>query len=134
VAANTVIGAAGRVAAPGEWRTNRTLGGTRHKVRLSAVACNLGVAAAQAIGADLVGIDLLPTVDGYSVIELNGAVDFDTFYSLPGQDVFADAARALGLLPAGSPSKERFTVPGATVAAKPAFDARERLPAVTERS
>jgi hypothetical protein len=31
------------------------------------------------------------------VIELNGAVDFDERYSLPGRDVFRDSARALML-------------------------------------
>jgi glutamate carboxypeptidase len=100
VAANTVIGATRRVAAPGEWRTNIALGGSREEVTPSAAARKLGIAAAKAIGADLVGIDLLPTADGYSVIELNGAVDFNTSYSLPGRDIFEDAARALGLLPA----------------------------------
>ena len=34
------------------------------------------------------------------MIELNGAVDFDATYSLPGQDVLREAAVALGLLPA----------------------------------
>jgi hypothetical protein len=42
------------------------------------------------------------------VIELNGAVDFDTSYSLPGRELFHDAARALGLLPAASPSSKTF--------------------------
>ena len=58
------------------------------------------IAAAAAINADLVGIDLLPTGNGYTVIELNGAVDFDASYALPGSDIFRDAADALGLLPA----------------------------------
>jgi len=45
-----------------------------------------------------VGVDLLP-IDGerYVVLELNGAVDFDERYSLDGLDVYAEAARALGL-------------------------------------
>jgi len=43
-------------------------------------------------------VDLLP-IDGdrYVVLELNGAVDFDERYSLDGRDVYAEAARALGL-------------------------------------
>jgi glutamate carboxypeptidase len=108
VAGNTVIGATRRSAGPGEWRTNVSLGGTRSRVRPSATACALGIAAARAVGADLVGIDLLPTRSGYCVIELNGAVDFDTSYSLPGRELFHDAARALGLLPAASPSSKTF--------------------------
>ncbi len=102
VAAGTVIGATCRVAAPGEWRTNISLGGTRHPVLPSPSACALGIAAAAAVGADLVGVDLLPAGEGYSVVELNGAVDFDTSYALPDRDVFEDAAAALGLLPAAA--------------------------------
>lgn len=98
VACGMVIGAVRRLAAPGEWRTNVSLGGTRSNARPSAAACALGIAAAAAIGADFVGIDLLPTRDGHSVIELNGAADFDSTYSLRGQDVFREAAAALDLL------------------------------------
>ncbi len=88
VACGEVAGAISRVAAPGEWRTNVALGGTRRQVVPSTDARELAVAAARAIGADLVGVDLLPTADGYVVIELNGCVDFNADYSLPGQDVF----------------------------------------------
>ena len=57
------------------------------------------------------GVDLLPSPDdGYVVIELNGAIDFDDRYSLPNRDVYEDIAgalgplgaeRELGLVPAG---------------------------------
>ena len=51
--------------------------------------------AAAALGVDLVGVDLLPTGAGeYAVIELNGAVDFTSEYSLD-EDVFSDAVAAL---------------------------------------
>ena len=103
VAAGRVIGATRRIAAAGEWRTNVSLGGTRRHARPGAAACNLGIAAAAAIAADLVGVDLLPTGDGYTIIELNGAVDFDGSYALPGHDVVRDAADALRLLPASTP-------------------------------
>lgn len=44
------------------------------------------------------GVDLLQLQDGqYVVLELNGAVDFDERYSFGGRDVYAEAARALGL-------------------------------------
>jgi glutamate carboxypeptidase len=107
VAGGAVVGAVRRVAAPGEWRTNVSLGGSRRRARPSAAAAALGIAAAAAIGADLVGVDLLPAGDSYTVIELNGAVDFDGAYSLPGGDVLRDTARALGLLPASGPAARR---------------------------
>jgi glutamate carboxypeptidase len=97
VARGTVVGATERVAAAGEWRTNISLGGSRRSTAPSATACALAEAAAAAIGSDLVGVDLLPVDDGYVIIELNAAVEFDAEYSLPGADVYADAAEALDL-------------------------------------
>jgi RimK family alpha-L-glutamate ligase len=97
VAGSRVVGAVERVARPGEWRTNVSLGGTRRKVVPSARACDLGLRAAAACGMDLVGIDLLPTDDGYVVLELNGAVEFDNSYDLPGSDIYQATADALAL-------------------------------------
>jgi RimK family alpha-L-glutamate ligase len=98
VAAGHVVGAVRRIAAPGEWRTNFSLGGTRLPVEPPPAAVMLGLGAAAAIGADFVGVDLLPTDTGHVVLELNGAVEFDHLYDLPGRDVYCDAAGALGLL------------------------------------
>jgi [lysine-biosynthesis-protein LysW]--L-2-aminoadipate ligase len=95
VAGGEVVGAISRQAAPGEWRTNVALGGTRRPVTPSPEARRLAIAAAAAIGADLVGVDLLPTEYGYVVLELNGCVDFTDEYSLPGGDVFDDAIEPL---------------------------------------
>jgi RimK family alpha-L-glutamate ligase len=93
VAGGRVAGAIERVSAPGEWRTNIALGGRRRRVSPSPDACGLAVAAAAAVGADLVGVDLLPLPDGgYTVLELNGAVDFTREYSLPGSNVFETVA------------------------------------------
>jgi RimK family alpha-L-glutamate ligase len=94
VAAGTVVGAIKRVAAAGEWRTNVALGARREPVLPPADACELALAAAQAIDGDLVGVDLLPDGDGWTVLELNGAVDFTGAYSLR-DDIFAAARDAL---------------------------------------
>jgi RimK family alpha-L-glutamate ligase len=102
VAGRTVVGAVRRVAGPGEWRTNVSLGATRHPVVPPPAACALGIAAADASRADFIGIDLLPLEDGYTVIELNGAADFNETYSLPGRDVFHDVAAGLGLVRAAA--------------------------------
>jgi RimK family alpha-L-glutamate ligase len=96
VAGGTVIGAARRIAPPGEWRTNAALGASVVGASPSPVASKLALAAAAASGLDLVGVDLLPTgPGGFCVIELNGAVDFRPVYSRPEQDVYADAMAAL---------------------------------------
>lgn len=97
IANGRVVGAARRVAAPGEWRTNVSLGGSLGPTALSDEIAELARTAAAAVDADFAGVDLLPTADGYVVLELNGAVDFDGRYSLAGRDVFADAAHALDL-------------------------------------
>jgi RimK family alpha-L-glutamate ligase len=87
VAAGSVVGAAERRAAPGEWRTNVSLGGSRSSAEPCQEACELALAAAAATGADLVGIDLLPDASGgWVVLELNGAAEFDDVYSFEGRD------------------------------------------------
>ncbi|HZD87627.1 MAG TPA: RimK family alpha-L-glutamate ligase [Gaiellaceae bacterium] len=97
VAGGRVVGAIERVAAPGEWRTNIALGGARRPVDPPPAARELALAAAAAVGGDLVGVDLLPLANGgYVVIELNGAVDFTSDYSLAGKDVFDEVADVLG--------------------------------------
>lgn len=99
VAQGRVVGAIERVARPGQWRTNTSLGASRRPIDPPADACTLAVSAATALGADLVGVDLLPLAGGYSVIELNGAVDFAPEYGLGDRDAFEAAAAAIGLCP-----------------------------------
>jgi glutathione synthase/RimK-type ligase-like ATP-grasp enzyme len=83
-----------RIAPVGEWRTNVALGARREPVVPPPEACSIALAAAAAIGGDLVGVDLLPAdVGTWVVLEVNGAVDFTSAYSL-GDDVFAMASAA----------------------------------------
>jgi [lysine-biosynthesis-protein LysW]---L-2-aminoadipate ligase len=97
VAGERVIGAIERHAAPGEWRTNISVGGSRRPTASSPAASALAIEAAAATGAELVGVDLLPLPGGgYTVIELNGAVDFDADYCIEG-DVYEATADALAI-------------------------------------
>src|SRR5262245_36675011 len=96
VARGEVVGAIERVAAPGDWRTNVALGAVRQRVTPPPEAIAAALAAAAAIGGDFIGVDLLPLPGGgYVVLELNGAVDFTSAYSLDGQDVFERVALIL---------------------------------------
>ncbi len=94
VAGGRVVGAACRIAKQGEWRTNAALGAHVEPVQPPPLARALALAAARAAQTDLVGVDLLPTGNGFVVLELNGAVEFRSVYA-PLRDVFSDALVAL---------------------------------------
>jgi RimK family alpha-L-glutamate ligase len=95
VAGGVPVGAIARVAAKGEWRTNVSLGGTRVPVDPPTGALTLAVWAAAAAGTELVGVDLLPDGEGgWTVLELNGAVDFTAEYRID-RDPFVAAASEL---------------------------------------
>jgi RimK family alpha-L-glutamate ligase len=95
VAGGQVVGAVRRRAAEGEWRTNVALGAERESTEPPQAAREIAVAAAAAVEGDLVGVDLMPTMDGgWVVIEVNGAVEFTDEYSL-GRDIFSAAIDAL---------------------------------------
>lgn len=94
VARGAAVGAVAR-RAPGDRRTAGSRGEHR-PVDPPAEACRLATGAADAIGADLAVVDLLPSgPDGYVVLELNAAEDFDEGYSPDGTSVFAAVARRL---------------------------------------
>jgi RimK family alpha-L-glutamate ligase len=115
VAAGEIVGAVKRIAAPGEWRTNISLGGGRAAAALPPQACLIALGAAAALGTDLVGVDLLPDGNGgWVVLELNGAVDFTPEYSLDRESVFERVVQTLTLrgetVSFGSPVSELSAV------------------------
>jgi hypothetical protein len=97
IAGEQVVAGAERIAAPGEWRTNVTLGGRVIADGLPPGTEQLALRAVQAIGIDFAGVDLLPGEEGWVVLELNGAVDFDTRYALPGSDPYQAILDGLGI-------------------------------------
>jgi RimK family alpha-L-glutamate ligase len=94
VAGGEVAGAAVRLAANGEWRTNVALGGRSIAATPPDDARELALAAARCLDVDLAGVDLLRDEDGWVVLEVNGAVDMRSHYALDG-DVFAAVLRSL---------------------------------------
>lgn len=97
VAGDRVVAAGRRVAGPGDWRTNVTLGGRVVRAELPPGTEELALAAADALDIDLVGVDLLPLEGGWTILELNGAVDYDRRYALPGRDPFLSILDGLGI-------------------------------------
>jgi ribosomal protein S6--L-glutamate ligase len=80
-----VLGAIRRFATPGEWRTNVAQGGRAEVAVLERDAERLALRAAEAVGALMAGVDLLPDPDGrLLVIEVN---------AVPGWRALAAATR-----------------------------------------
>jgi RimK family alpha-L-glutamate ligase len=96
VAGARVVGAVERLAMPGEWRTNVSLGAIRRRAKPSPEACSTAMRATTALGIDLAGVDLVRRANGnYLVLEVNGAVDLTGEYGLSGTDPFLSAVDAL---------------------------------------
>jgi len=126
VAGGEVVGGALRVAAAGEWRTNVSVGGQLEPVDPPADAVAEAARAAQALGIDLAGVDLLPCGGGWVVLELNGAVDFDVRYELAGRDLYEAIAGVLGLSLPRSPQPRSVNTLMAAPAAAGTMDSTHK--------
>ena len=88
VVGGAVLGAIERRAPDGEWRTNVAIGGAATPFELPQEWTQLAVRAAQVVGADYAGVDLLPSRDGrIFVLEVNGIPGWEGFQKATGIDV-----------------------------------------------
>ena len=115
MAVGRVVGAIAWRPQTGEWRTNFSLGGEGPD-RAAAAAVDVSGAAAAAVQGSLVGVDIVSVSGGYALIEVNGRVDFDRLYSLPGEDAYERAAVALEL------PRRHHPLPAAFASARSACD------------
>jgi ribosomal protein S6--L-glutamate ligase len=73
VIGDQVVAAIERKGPPGEFRANLHRGGTAHPTELTQEEAMIAVAAAQAIGLQIAGVDLLRTQRGPLIIEVNAS-------------------------------------------------------------
>ena len=78
----------GTVYRSGQWRSNVALGATTEPCPLTPELENLARSAAKAVGAEIAGVDLLPTKDGrLTVLEVNSGVEFSGFQQAMGDEI-----------------------------------------------
>jgi ribosomal protein S6--L-glutamate ligase len=82
-----------RVAAPGEWRTNVSLGGRPEAVEVSADELDIARRAAAVVGARIAGVDLLPGHAGPVVLEVNAVPAWRGLQSVVDADLTDAVAR-----------------------------------------
>jgi len=87
-----VIGAIRRQASSlGEWRTNVAQGGRAVAVPVDDRLADMAVRAAQAVGAELAGVDIVQTLDGTDyVIEVNAVPGWKALAGATGIDVASE--------------------------------------------
>ncbi|RLE38622.1 hypothetical protein DRJ17_03495 [Candidatus Woesearchaeota archaeon] len=71
VVGDRVVAAMKRIAAPGEERANIHSGGSGKRIELDAYTRRIAIKAAKAIGADICGVDILQSIKGPFVLEVN---------------------------------------------------------------
>jgi len=87
VVGDRVVGAMRREAPRGEFRSNLHRGGFGSSVQLAADYAEAAVRAAQVIGLDVAGVDLLESNEGPKVVELNSSPGFEGLERATGLDI-----------------------------------------------
>jgi ribosomal protein S6--L-glutamate ligase len=82
-----VIAAIERKGPPGEFRANLHRGGSARAIALTPQEAKLAVQAAQAIGLQIAGVDLLRTPAGSLILEVNGSPGLEGIEKTTGVDV-----------------------------------------------
>src|SRR5579875_3080032 len=102
-----VLGSMRRFAAPGDWRTNVSLGGRAEPYRLSSEEERLAIEAARAIGARVAGVDLIHDLDRDRpiILEVNAVPGWRALSRVTGIDVAAAILEA-GFETRGSKMRE----------------------------
>jgi len=81
------IAAIYRYSGPSEWRTNTARGGRAEKCKITPELNELSVRAAEAVGGEFVGVDLMEGRDGLLVHEVNNTTEFKNTVPATGVDI-----------------------------------------------
>lgn len=84
VVGNDVIGAFYREASVDNWKTNLSYGGIPKKYKLDPAVKEMSLQAVKAIGADIAGVDVIESDEGYQVLEVNVCPLFRGFHDITG--------------------------------------------------
>lgn len=79
-----------RIATPGEFRTNVHLGARTEATAIDQATQQLAVAACEALNLSFGGVDLLPTSDGYVILEVNGSPGLEGIERATGRNLAAE--------------------------------------------
>ncbi|MEZ4511664.1 MAG: RimK family alpha-L-glutamate ligase [Chloroflexota bacterium] len=96
VVGDKVVAAMRRTAPAGDFRANIHLGGTAVAVTLPPATQAIAVAAAQTVGLEVAGVDLLETASGPLVIEVNSTPGLEEIEATTGVDVAGAVIGYLG--------------------------------------
>ncbi len=88
-----VVASMQRKAVQGDFRSNLHHGGEAVKVKLSTEEQNLAIRAAEALGLDLAGVDLLRTRKGPVVMEVNANPGFEGLMKITGVDIATEMVK-----------------------------------------
>ena len=87
VCSGHVIAAMQRIAAPGEFRANASLGARTEAIALTENETALVLEATASIGLTVAGVDLLRTATGPLLLEVNAAPGFEAMEAATGRDI-----------------------------------------------
>ncbi len=76
-----------RTSESGDWRTNTARGGKASKCKITGELGELSVRAAEAVGGEIVGVDLMESSEGLLVHEVNNTTEFKNTVPATGVDV-----------------------------------------------
>ncbi|MDD0824929.1 RimK family alpha-L-glutamate ligase [Mannheimia sp. AT1] len=95
VIGNNIVAAMQRISASNEFRANLHQGGTAQPIQLTEQEQKIAIKAAQAIGLDMAGIDLLRTQDESLILEVNASPGFEGIEQVNSVDIATEVINYL---------------------------------------